>query len=81
MGVQGLYTERILKTTLTPALSVRVTRPTSTEVNRAPMKIAVLSESYPGERRVALVPANVPTLTKAGAQAVSYTHLTLPTKA
>lgn len=32
------------------------------------MKIAVLKETYPGERRVALVPANVPTLAKAGGQ-------------
>src|SRR5690606_23566943 len=29
------------------------------------MKIAVLKELYPGERRVALVPANVPQLAKA----------------
>ena len=31
------------------------------------MKIAVVKETYPGERRVALVPANVPHLTKLGA--------------
>lgn len=30
------------------------------------MKVAVLKESYPGERRVALVPAHVPQLIKAG---------------
>ncbi len=32
------------------------------------MKVAVLKETFPGERRVALVPANVPTLVKAGVQ-------------
>ena len=30
------------------------------------MKIAVLKERYPGERRVALTPANVPQLAKLG---------------
>lgn len=30
------------------------------------MKVAILRETYPGERRVALVPANVPHLAKAG---------------
>src|SRR5215472_4266480 len=32
------------------------------------MKIAVLKETLPGERRVALVPASVPLLTKAGVE-------------
>jgi NAD(P) transhydrogenase subunit alpha len=32
------------------------------------MKVAVLKETYPGERRVALIPANVPQLAKAGLQ-------------
>ena len=32
------------------------------------MKVAVVRETYPGERRVALVPAVVPTLTKVGWQ-------------
>ena len=30
------------------------------------MKVAVLKETFPGERRVALVPAAVPALKKAG---------------
>ena len=30
------------------------------------MKIAVLKETYPSERRVALVPASIPALAKAG---------------
>jgi NAD(P) transhydrogenase subunit alpha len=30
------------------------------------MKVAVLKETFPGERRVALVPAHIPTLAKAG---------------
>ena len=34
------------------------------------MKVAVLKETFPGERRVALVPANVPALTKAGVEVV-----------
>jgi NAD(P) transhydrogenase subunit alpha len=34
------------------------------------MKVAVLRESFPGEKRVALVPASVPQLTKAGLQIV-----------
>lgn len=34
------------------------------------MKVAVLKETYPGERRVALVPANVPQLAKAGMEVV-----------
>src|SRR5436305_12794245 len=32
------------------------------------MKIAVLKETFPGERRVALAPASVPLLIKAGAE-------------
>jgi NAD(P) transhydrogenase subunit alpha len=32
------------------------------------MKVAVLKETYPGERRVALVPASIPALAKAGAE-------------
>src|SRR5438309_768603 len=32
------------------------------------MKIAVLKETFPGERRVALVPASVPPLVKAGVE-------------
>jgi H+-translocating NAD(P) transhydrogenase subunit alpha len=32
------------------------------------MKVAVLKETFPGERRVALVPASVPALIKAGAE-------------
>jgi H+-translocating NAD(P) transhydrogenase subunit alpha len=34
------------------------------------MKVAVLKETFPGERRVALVPASVPALAKAGAEVV-----------
>lgn len=34
------------------------------------MKVAVVKETYPGERRVALVPAVVPSLTKAGWQVI-----------
>lgn len=34
------------------------------------MKVAVLKETYPGERRVALVPASIPALAKAGAEVV-----------
>ncbi|MBX3421209.1 MAG: Re/Si-specific NAD(P)(+) transhydrogenase subunit alpha [Pirellulaceae bacterium] len=34
------------------------------------MKIAVVKESFPGERRVALTPANVPQLAKAGVEVV-----------
>lgn len=34
------------------------------------MKVAVLKETFPGERRVALVPASVPALIKAGAEVV-----------
>src|SRR5262245_52286999 len=34
------------------------------------MKVAVLRESFPGERRVALVPAVLPTLAKAGWQTI-----------
>jgi NAD(P) transhydrogenase subunit alpha len=34
------------------------------------MKVAVLKESFPGERRVALVPAAIPALTKAGLEVV-----------
>ncbi len=34
------------------------------------MKIAVVRELFPGERRVALVPVNVPMLTKAGAEVI-----------
>jgi len=37
------------------------------------MKIAVPKETYPGERRVALVPASLPRLTKAGLQVVIET--------
>jgi NAD(P) transhydrogenase subunit alpha len=37
------------------------------------MKVAVLQETFPGERRVALVPANVPQLIKAGLQPVIET--------
>lgn len=37
------------------------------------MKIAVLKELYPGERRVALVPANVPQLAKANMQVLVET--------
>src|SRR5690349_13434993 len=37
------------------------------------MKVAVLRETYPGERRVALVPALVPTLAKQGWQTVVET--------
>ena len=32
------------------------------------MKVAVVKENAPGERRVALVPETVPKLTKAGAE-------------
>src|SRR5688500_18472121 len=35
-----------------------------------PMQVAVLRETFPGERRVALVPAVVPTLLKAGLEVV-----------
>jgi H+-translocating NAD(P) transhydrogenase subunit alpha len=34
------------------------------------MKVAVLKEMFPGERRVALVPANVPQLAKAGLEVI-----------
>jgi NAD(P) transhydrogenase subunit alpha len=34
------------------------------------MKVAVLRETFPGERRVAVVPAVLPTLTKLGCQAI-----------
>ncbi len=34
------------------------------------MKVAVLKETFPGERRVALVPANIAALAKAGAEVV-----------
>ena len=34
------------------------------------MKIGVLRETFPGERRVALVPAVIPSLTKAGLEVV-----------
>ena len=34
------------------------------------MKVAVLQESFPGERRVALIPAHIPQLTKAGLEVV-----------
>ncbi len=34
------------------------------------MKVAIIKETYPGETRVALVPANVPTLKKAGLEVV-----------
>ncbi len=34
------------------------------------MKVAVLRETFPGERRVALVPAHIPQLTKAGLEVV-----------
>ena len=34
------------------------------------MKVAVLKETYPGERRVALIPANVPALAKVGAEVI-----------
>ncbi len=34
------------------------------------MKVAVLKETYPGERRVALIPANIHHLAKAGAEVV-----------
>ena len=34
------------------------------------MKVAVLSERFPGERRVALTPANIPQLAKAGLETV-----------
>ncbi len=34
------------------------------------MKVAVLRETFPGERRVAIVPAVMPTLTKLGCQAI-----------
>jgi H+-translocating NAD(P) transhydrogenase subunit alpha len=33
-----------------------------------PMKVAVLRETFPGEKRVALIPASVPQLAKAGMQ-------------
>ena len=35
-----------------------------------PMKVAVLRESYPGERRVALIPAVLPSLTKLGCEVI-----------
>lgn len=38
------------------------------------MKIAVVRESFPGEHRVALVPANVPQLNKIGAEVVVETQ-------
>jgi NAD(P) transhydrogenase subunit alpha len=34
------------------------------------MKVAVLKETYPGENRVALIPANIPQLAKAGIEVV-----------
>jgi len=34
------------------------------------MKVSVLKETYPGERRVALIPANVPQLMKAGLEVI-----------
>ena len=37
------------------------------------MKVAVPRESYPGERRVALVPANVPQLAKVGLEVIIET--------
>jgi NAD(P) transhydrogenase subunit alpha len=34
------------------------------------MKVAILKETFPGERRVALIPANVPQLSKAGMEVI-----------
>jgi NAD(P) transhydrogenase subunit alpha len=34
------------------------------------MKVAILKETFPGERRVALIPANVPQLNKAGIEVI-----------
>ena len=48
--------------------SVRLTSPPVSVALR--MKVAALKETFPGEQRVALIPAAVPTLTKAGLQVV-----------
>ena len=48
-----------------------VQSPTETLRHRdSVMKVAVLQESFPGERRVAIVPAHIPQLTKAGLEVV-----------
>src|SRR5262245_17356809 len=44
--------------------------PTSIWVQGEIMKIGVPRESFPGERRVAIVPATIPTLAKAGLEVV-----------
>ena len=37
------------------------------------MQVAILKETFPGERRVALVPADVPKLAKAGIEVLAET--------
>ena len=44
------------------------------------MRIGIPTEIKNNEYRVAITPAGVAELTKRGHDAVSYTHLTLPTK-